>query len=142
MKEAPAYAGSGWSAFRNQVLEERTGWTHHVSEGVVLFPSAREAEAFFAASAQRWSACANRQFTHTEASKPEELWTVGPVSNTNGTLSATKIQVRPKPVMAGWGCQRALTVANNVVIDVSACSGPTSDAAVNIAHQIAAKVPT
>jgi PknH-like extracellular domain len=66
------------------------------------------------------------------------VWTVGPVSNTNGTLSATRPQVGGN----GWTCQRALTVANNVAIDVSACSYTQSDSAINIAHQIAAKVPT
>jgi hypothetical protein len=35
-----------------------------------------------------------------------------------------------------------LTVANNVAIDVTACSGNPADSAVNIARQIAAKVPT
>jgi hypothetical protein len=33
-------------------------------------------------------------------------------------------------------------VSNNVVIDVVACSYNQTDAAVNIAHQIATKVPT
>ena len=36
-------------------------------------------------------------------------------------------------------CERALTVANNVAVDVTACLGPPS-AAISIAHQIAAKV--
>ena len=65
---------------------------------------------------------------------------MGPVSNTNGTLSYTTI-------LEGLdlACQRALTVANNVVIDVQTCSripsNSQSGSAVNIAHQIAAKVP-
>jgi hypothetical protein len=63
---------------------------------------------------------------------------VGPVSNTNGTLSATETQEGS----SGYTCQRALTAANNVAIDVLACSSNQSDSAVNIAHQIAAKVPT
>jgi serine/threonine-protein kinase len=62
--------------------------------------------------------------------------TVGPVSNTNGTLSATVTGAN-----SPGACGRALTVVNNVVIDVTACLGPP-DAAVNVAHQIAAKVPT
>jgi hypothetical protein len=66
---------------------------------------------------------------------------VGPVSNTNGTLSATQTLSVP------WeSCQRALTVANNVAIDVEACSTNRSDSqsgsAVAIAHQIASIVPT
>ena len=60
-------------------------------------------------------------------------WVVGPVSNTAGTLSATKTQVNAD----GWACQRALTVANNVAIDVSACSYNPVDSGVKIAHQIA-----
>jgi serine/threonine kinase PknH len=70
------------------------------------------------------------------------VWTVGPVSNTNGTLTATQ-------TLGGkwvWmSCQRALTVANNVAIDVLTCSenqsDSQSDSAVNIANKIAAKVP-
>ncbi len=42
---------------------------------------------------------------------------MGPVSNTNGTLSATKTQVFGD----GWTCQRALTIAKNVAVDVEAC---------------------
>jgi PknH-like extracellular domain len=46
----------------------------------------------------------------------------------------------------GVTCQRALTVANNIAIDISTCrpnrSASQPDSAVNIAHQIAAKVPT
>jgi len=143
---APVYAGSGWKAFRENVIREPGDkWTHGVDQGVVLFSSAQDADAFFTASAQQWPACANRQFTTTVAGKPDQLWTVGPISNTSGTLSATIT----RNVSTGWAweaCQRALTVANNVVIDVDACnlnpSDAPSDAAVSTAHQIAAKVPS
>jgi hypothetical protein len=64
------------------------------------------------------------------------VWTVGPVSNTNGTLSATETRAAN-----GFTCERALTVANNVAIDVDACTTNGPDAAVTIAQQIAAKVP-
>ena len=40
----------------------------------------------------------------------------------------------------GWACQRALTVSNNIAVDVAACSVNPAQAAVIIAHQIAAKV--
>jgi serine/threonine kinase PknH len=141
---APVYGGSGWKTFRENVIREPGDkWTHGVDQGVVLFSSAQDADAFFAASAQQWPACANRQFTTTVAGKPDQLWTVGPVSNTSGTLSASTT----RNVGPGWAweaCQRALTVANNVVIDVDACnlnpSDAPSDAAVSTAHQIAAKV--
>jgi serine/threonine kinase PknH len=145
--EGTAYAGSGWSALLGQELhppgDDRT---HYVVQVVVLFSSAQAADAFFTASAQRWPACANRQYTETVAGKPDEVWTVGPVSNTNGTLSATQTTGGGDSYWHWDSCQRALTVANNVVIDVKACSqnqsDSQSDSGVNIANQIAGKVPT
>jgi len=135
---APVYAGSGWTAFREQVLREPGDqWTHGADQGVVLFSSAHDAGAFFTASAQRWPACANRQYTVTHAGKPDSVWTGGPVSNTNGTLTATSTRQG-----TDWACQRALTARNNVVIDVSACSHNTTDQGVSVTLQIAAKVPT
>jgi len=142
-----AYRGSAFSALRLQRLQESgDNFTnpHQVGQAVVLFSSAHDADAFFTASAQQWAACSNRQYTFTVAGKPDQVWTVGPVSNTNGTLSATKTLLGGGDSSWTWyrtPCQRALIVANNVVIDVSACSQNPSDAAVNIAHQIAAKVP-
>jgi serine/threonine kinase PknH len=140
--EAAAYAGSGWSAVRDEALQEpgdTSQRTHYVDQAVVLFSSAHGAAAFFTASTQSWPACSNRPFTFTQAGKPDVVWTVGPVANTNGTLSVTKTAEGGD----GWTCQHALTVANNVAIDVTACSfNPNTDSAVNIAHQIAAKVPT
>jgi hypothetical protein len=143
---APVYAGSGWTASREQLLQNfhwHPGdlWTE-VDQGVVLFPTAHDAEAFFTASTQQWPACANRQFTLSRPGSPDEVFAVGPVSNTDGILRATK--TRPTATKGSpLACphQRALTVANNVVIDVSACSYTEADPAVNLAHQIATKVP-
>jgi serine/threonine kinase PknH len=137
------YAGSGWSAVREKLdtanadpVTQRFDPSHFVSvfQVVVLFPAAHDADTFFTSSAQSWPNCATRQFT-TTVFGATDVWTVGPVSNTNGTLSATKTDVN-------GGCQRALTVANNVAIDISVCRPSQYDGAVNIAHQIAAKVPS
>lgn len=144
--EAPVYEGSGWSAVRGQGLSDHfypgNRLRHRVVQAVVLFSSANDAGAFFTASAQRWPACANRQYTSTMPGQPDAVWSVGLVSNTNGTLSATSTEVSPPPAVPGWACQRALTVIDNVAIDINTCSGSVSDSAVNIAHQIAVKVPT
>ena len=139
--EAPVYAGSGSIAMREQDLKEPgADPEHYVVQVVVSFPSANDAGAFFTASARHWPACSNRQYTRTAAGQPSEVLTVGPVTNANGTLSATQTEG------TSWTCQRALTVANNVAIDVQACGDRAAIAsptpALNIAHQIAAKVPT
>jgi hypothetical protein len=113
---------------------------HDVGQFVVLLPSAQDAAAFFTASAQLWQGCSNRQFTVSApgSGMPDTVETVGSVANTNGTLSATLTNA----ANSGINCQRALTVANNVAVDVQACNAsPTSDAvAVSVAHQIATKV--
>jgi serine/threonine kinase PknH len=138
--QATVYAGSGFNAVSGQRAADQPH-AHIVEQIVVLFPSAQGARAFFAASAQRWPACANRQHDETTPAGRTEAHTVGPVSNTNGTLSATITGVLARNGSSG-ACERALTVANNVAIDIDACGENPSGAAVNIAHQIAAKVPT
>jgi serine/threonine kinase PknH len=130
--QAKAYADSGYSAVHAQVVAKPQQNT--VDQAVVSFPSAQNATSFFTASTQSWQACANRQFT-LAANGNSQQQTVGPVSNTNGMLSATVT-----PANSPGVCERALTVANNVAVDVTTCMGPQG-AAVNIAHQIAAKVP-
>jgi len=135
--EARVYAVGNWSAMRRQKVQEpNDDPAHMVFQAVVSFPSANDAGAFFSRSAQEWPACANHQFMHRDLRHNDETWVTGAVTNTNGVLSVSNIQQRTH----GWGCQRALTVANNVAIDVGACSYTRSDAAINIANQIAAKV--
>jgi PknH-like extracellular domain len=133
--QAQVYAGSGYSAERDQTLQEGDNFTHYVEQALVLFPTAQQASAFFTASAQAWPAC--HQYTHTQTGSH---WAMGPISNTNGVLSTTATQLDAKP--PGWGCGRALAARNNVVVDVNTCSANPADSAVNIANQIAAKVPT
>jgi serine/threonine protein kinase len=129
--EAKAYANSGYGAVQAQVVAKAQ--QNALNQAVVQFPSAQAASAFITASTQGWQACSNRQFT-LSANGTSQVNTVGPVSDTDGTLSATVAPANSLGV-----CERALTAAKNVVIDVTACLGPTG-AAVNIAHQIAAKV--
>jgi flagellar capping protein FliD len=133
--QAQSYANSGYTAERDQTLQEGDNFTHYVEQAVVLFPSAKQAGAFFTASAQQWPTC--HQYTHTQSGSQ---WTVGPISNTNGTLSTIATQQNAKA--PGWACGRALALRNNVIIDVNTCSAKPGDSAVNIANQIAAKVPS
>jgi serine/threonine-protein kinase len=135
---AAAYADSQWIAVQGNVVEEAgDAWTHLVDQAVVAFVSAKDAAAFFTTATQRWQACSDGHYTVTRSGRPAQEWTVGPVADTDGTLSATLTSETKD-----GGCQRVLTVANNVAIDVDVCSADPGGAAVNITHQIAAKVPT
>jgi hypothetical protein len=132
--QAPVYAGSNFMAVRDQTLQEGDNFTHFVEQAVVLFPSAKQADTFFVAQAQKWPAC--HRYTHIQS---KTQWIVGGISNTNGMLSTiANLQDAPGE---GWACGRALAVRNNVIIDVNTCSADPKNSAVDIANQIAAKVP-
>ncbi len=135
--DTDSYADSGWTAVREQSLRERGHHAaHYADQAVVLFPSADKAAAFYTTTTQRWPACSNRQFTRTPAGVAAQQWAVGPISNANGTLSNT-ITERGG---SGEVCERAVTVSNNVAVDISTCSHTNAaGTAINIAHQIAAK---
>lgn len=135
------YAGSGWTAIRGQRLDDSVDDSksrdHYAIQAVIAYPSARDANAFYDSSAQSWSACANRRFSDLPQGKPAVVWTVAGIKKVNGTLSTSEVQEGGD----GWSCQRALTVRNNVAIDVLACASPLAGgSAVGIAEQIAAKV--
>src|SRR6476661_8152547 len=131
--EATVYANSGFRAERDQSLNDGDNFTHYLKQAVVLFPVVEKAGAFFDASAQQWPAC--HQYTHTQS---ESQWSVGQISNANGTLSTTATQQNSSA--PGWGCGRALALRNNVIIDVNTCSADPADSALKIADQIAANV--
>ena len=131
--EAPDYLNSGFSAERDQSLNDGDNFTHYLKQAVVLFPLVEKAGAFFDASARQWPAC--RQYTHTRSGSQ---WSVGQVSNANGTLSTTATELNASA--PGWGCGRALALRNNVIIDINTCSANPADSAVKIADQIAANV--
>jgi serine/threonine kinase PknH len=139
-RDSHTYANTGWTAVLGNQYNNHEGDAVIAFQFLVLFPSAHDAQAFFATSAPKWQACSNRQLTVTQptTNKPMQF-AVKSVTNRNGMLSTT--------VVGGTGgpCERALTVANNVAIDASVCKVPgasVDNLAVNIAHQIADKVPT
>jgi hypothetical protein len=135
--QAQVYANSGFMAARDQAFNRQEGdnLTHFAEQAVVLFPTAKQASEFFTASAQQWQSC--HDYTHIQS---KTQWTVGAIANTNGVLSTvTSLQ---NPPATGWkACGRALIAKNNVVIDVNTCSVDPKNSAVDIANQIAAKVP-
>jgi PknH-like extracellular domain len=134
------YANTGWTGMRGQRLDDSTDGSkrrnHYAIQAVVAFPSARDAAAFYKSSTQRWPVCSNRRFSDRNPGAPDTVWTVAEVTNEDGTLSTTETQEGGN----GWTCQRALTIRNNVAIDIVACSTAPGSAAKDIAIQIAAKV--
>jgi hypothetical protein len=135
------YASTGWTAMRGQRLDDSVDDSknrkHYTIQAVVAFPAAPDANSFFSNQVQSWKSCSKRRFADSTPNQPDTLWTVADVNNDNGTLTTSQVQEGGD----GWACQRALTVRNNVAIDIVTCSyGQSGSAAVDIAQQIAAKV--
>jgi hypothetical protein len=143
---APVYAGSGNTAVSGVMDATSLGNDQDMMLGqvVVLFPSAKEANDFFGTSAQRWPACADRQITAPASPDgTQTTYQVGPFSNANGILSVTQtttmsLSGQPPPMVLT--VQRALTVRNNVVVDVVMMRKDPADFGVKVAAQIAGKV--
>ena len=147
--ENPVYAGSGFTAAigRDDSATPATPGSKDMDpeavQYLVLFPSAPEAKAFFDASSKAWPACAERTLvTPGDGTSPEANWKVGQVNSSNGVLTTNiTLSMNDNGITIGGTCQRALTVHNNVVIDVSGC-GPKDpgDSGVKLANSIAVKV--
>ncbi|ORX04149.1 hypothetical protein AWC30_10240 [Mycolicibacillus trivialis] len=133
--QAQVYADSGFSAVRDLTFSESANFEHYAQEAVVLFPSAKQAKAFFDASAKQWGEC--QEYIHVQSGSE---WTPGPIANTDGLLSTVSTQQNGPP--EGWGCGRAMAVRNNIIVDVNTCAADPGDTAVQITRQIADKIRT
>lgn len=133
------YADSNWRAVRMQSLHEPgQDYSHLAHQGVVEFPTEADAAAFYTKSISAWRACAPASYTYsTGAGQQDITWHVGHADDNAGVLIASTSQQG-----AAWLCQRALTAAAAIVVDILTCSDdPTSAlAAQKIARQIAGRV--
>lgn len=131
--EAAVYANSGYQAVRDESFNDGDHFTHYLKQAVVLYPLVDTAAAFLDNSARQWRVC--QQYTHTQSNTQ---WSVGQVTYAQGVLSA--VVTEQDAAAPGWGCGRAMSLRNNVVIDINTCSPNPADSAVKIANQIAQNV--
>ena len=130
--EAQAYAGSGSTTVRDQLLRTPgdSGDPLSADQAVVLFATAGDAVRFLAESEKRWSTCERYNIGRAPVQ-------VGKVTNNDGMLVATTtIRNDNRPDSR---CERVLSVTNNVAIDVGTCNASSGSAA-TIANQIAAEI--
>ena len=97
--------------------------------------TADKAKSFVQNSAEKWKGCAGKTVTVTNKSKTYR-WTFAQVQG--GPPKVTLMDTQEGA--DGWECQRALSVANNVVVDINACGYHISDQGGQIADKILAKI--
>jgi hypothetical protein len=135
--EQSVYADTHWTATIVQTLSE-AALDHFVIQAVTAFHTRGDAQNFFDATARGWTPCGERSFTTSKDGYSDTPWTFDVVADVDSTVWMTQHQNDS----AGWSCQRALRVANNVAIDVLACKLYVSDEAVTIANGIDARLPS
>ena len=132
--EEPVYAGSGWTAMRDQVAREPGEDNEHwVEQTAVLFPSAEKAQKFFDDSKSSWEGCAGYSVSVND-DEATYLWQIDSVTAEDTLIT----QMTAQEDAEGWGCQHGLSVVSNVIVETWACSYSIKDEAATIANEMIA----
>jgi serine/threonine kinase PknH len=140
--ESVTYAGSGWSGVSDQTLQQESSNPNsdvghfYVDQTAVNFSSADQAQAFLKTSANNWRSCAGQTVTVTNGNN-QSHWSLRDLTQTNTKI----VQSRTQDSGDGWGCQHALSVVSNLVVDVVACSLQINDQASQITDEMIANAP-
>ncbi len=131
------YEGSGWTAVRVEELRDSPDNADHiVYQSVVSFPDAASAQELFTAQKAEWARCDDRRVALNDPGQPAHYWSLNTATDDQGVLTIT----RSEQDLPGWSCQRAMTVQNNVVVDLSACAMNIDDRGAELARRIAHKI--
>jgi hypothetical protein len=140
----PVYRGSGYLGTQGlEMKESDVREQHWVDEGVVAFPSERDATSFVARSADAWKQCTGSEFTDTYVQHGTQNWTFGDVSESAGVIAIHKTAISATNVgdPHGWGCTHAMGAKSNVVSDVFVCGyGTITDQPVTIVKAVLQKI--
>lgn len=134
--EETVYAGSGWTAVRDQVAAEPgDGNEHWAQQTAVLFPIAAQAADFVERSRSDWERCAGQIVTVSDGVETFR-WELRDVGESDGMVTQSSSQ----EVSDGWSCQHAISDVSNVVVEAWACGYAIDDQAVALARALMANV--
>lgn len=132
--EEPVYAGSGWTAMRDQVAREPGEDNEHwVEQTAVIYPSSDKAQKFFDDSKSAWEDCSGYSVSVDDLDA-SYLWQIDSLT-TEDTLIT---QMTAQEDAQGWACQHALSVVSNLTVEAWACSYDVKDEAAAIANDMIA----
>ncbi|MGE2818100.1 sensor domain-containing protein, partial [Mycobacterium heidelbergense] len=134
----PVYAGSGYTGVSGLVSSEPgDNYDHWVNQAVVRFPSADKAKSFMQTAAGKWKGCAGKTVTVTNKGKTYR-WTFAQINGSPPKMTVLDTQEGAD----GWECERAMSQANNVIVDVNACGYHITDQGGQITDKIVGKIET
>lgn len=130
--EQPAYAGSGWTAMRDQVAREPGEDNEHwVEQIAVLYPSADKAQKFFDESQASWKKCAGYSIS-VDDGEATYLWHLDDVTAQDTVITQRTTQEDAE----GWACQHVLSVVSNLTVEAWACGYSIKDEAATMADEM------
>ena len=135
------YGDSGWSAAQQQLSAQRRRrpadrtpsrrWSCPI-------PAPRPPNKSVEQQSTQWAACAGRVITGSIPHPPTTVrYTFGSPVTTDGVVSLRETREGGN----GWGCERAITARNNVVVDVMVCRYDPTNQATAAVNAIAARIP-
>ena len=134
--EQLVYAGTDWSAVRDQVVQEPDDDNHHwVEQTAVLYPSTAKAQEFVESSKKVWQPCSGRSID-IDHGDVHATWDFGDFRAEEPKSGLILTQITTQRKAGGWDCQHALTSTSNVVVEVWACTNGIQDEAQTIAEQM------
>ncbi|WP_407769846.1 sensor domain-containing protein [Mycobacterium sp.] len=143
VNEAPIYDQSHWKTLRQQMFRspDIDQWDSLVVQSVVSYRTADGAREFLTESTDRWSKCTNHNVNIQLNGQALPAWHSGGLTKTDTRLAL--------PYTRGTGdqtrsCQRVLSMAANVILDIQACKPRQTDAitqATDVADKIESKLP-
>jgi hypothetical protein len=132
--EQPVYAGSGWTAMRDQVVREPgEDNAHWVEQSAVLYPSTAKAQKFFDDSKATWEKCSGYSVSVDDLDATY-LWQIDSVTSQDTLIT----QMTAQEDADGWACQHALSVVSNATVEAWACGYSIKDEAATIANDMVA----
>jgi hypothetical protein len=132
--EAPVYAGTRWTAMRDQVAREPGDDNEHwVEQTAVLYPSSDNAQKFFDESKSSWENCAGYSVSVDDAIATY-LWQIADLTAEDTLIT----QMTAQEDADGWACQHALSVVSNLTVEAWACGYSIDDEAATIANDMVA----
>jgi hypothetical protein len=132
--EEPVYAGSGWTAMRDQVAREPGEDNEHwVEQTAVIYPSSDKAQKFFDDSKSAWEDCSGYSVSVDDLDA-SYLWQIDSVTSEDTLIT----QMTAQEDAQGWACQHALSVVSNLTVEAWACSYEVNDEATTIANDMIA----
>ena len=132
--EEPVYAGTGWTAMRDEIAREPAADNDHwVEQTAVIYPSAAKAQKFFDDSTRSWENCAGSAIT-VGGGESTYLWEIDDVTVEDKLIT----QMSTQEDADGWECQHALSVASNLTVEAWACGYSIRDEAATIADEMIA----